>query len=286
MIQELVYIVIPVHNRMEYTRECIASLKDQIPEDQIIIVDDGSTDGTKEMLATRFPHVIVLSGDGNLFWTAAINMGIRHALKLGAEYVMTLNNDTIASEDFLSQMMYWARQHPNSLLGALDVDAKSKKPYYGGEVINWALAKSRYLLDELKENEMHGLHEVSLFPARGLLIPKKVFDTVGLFEEKLLPHYIADYDFTHLARRNGFPVYCNYDAKLYTYPEEGGDKKISKNKTLRNYYKHLFDIKGGGNLKNFTIYTFRNCPPLLVPLSLSIGYARRLLGFWKPKSRN
>lgn len=150
--------------------------------------------------------------------------------------------------------------------------------------MNWALAKSRFLLDELKETERHGLHEVSLFPARGLLIPKKVFETVGLFEEKLLPHYIADYDFTLLARRNGFLIYCNYDAKLYTYPEEGGDRKIIMNKTLANYYKHLFDIKGGGNLKNFTIYTFRNCPPLLIPLSLAIGYARRLLGFWKPKT--
>ena len=277
--------MIPVHNRMEYTRDCIVSLQGQIPLDQIIIVDDGSTDSTKEMLSTRFPQVVVLSGDGNLFWTAAINMGIRHALKLGADYVMTLNNDTIASETFLADMMRWAKQHPNSLLGALDVDVKSKKPYYGGERINWALAKSRYLLDELKESEHHGLHEVSLFPARGLLIPRKVFDTVGLFEEKLLPHYIADYDFTHLARRNGFPVYCNYDAKLYTYPEEGGDRKISKHKTLKNYYKHLFDIKGGGNLRNFTIYTFRNCPPLLIPLSLTIGCARRILGFWKPKPR-
>ena len=281
MTQELVYIVIPVHNRMEYTRDCITSLQDQIPKNRIIIVDDGSSDGTRQMLAATFPEVIVLLGDGNLFWTAAINMGIRQALKLGADYVMTLNNDTIASEDFLAKMMYWAKQRPNALIGALDIDVKSKKPYYGGEIINWTLAKSRYLLNELKESERHGLHEVSLFPARGLLIPRKVFESVGLFEEKLLPHYIADYDFTHLARRSGFPVYCNYDAKLYTYPEEGGDRKISKQKTLRSYYKHLFDIKGGGNLKNYTIYTFRNCPPLLIPVSLVIGYARRLLGFWK-----
>lgn len=285
MSQDQIYIVIPVHNRLEYTRDCLLSLQHQIPTDHIIIIDDGSTDGTKEMLATKFPEVIVLAGDGNLFWTAAINMGIRHALKAGADYVMTLNNDTIASEDFLKQMMFWSKQRPNSLIGALDVDIKSKKPYYGGEIINWALAKSRYLLDELQEVDQHGLHEVSLFPARGLLIPRKVFDTVGLFEEKLLPHYIADYDFTHLARRNGFPIYCNYDAILYTYPEEGGDRKISKHKSLKNYYKHLFHIKGGGNLKNFTIYTFRNCPAFLIPLSLTIGYARRILGFWKWQRR-
>ena len=279
------YIVIPVYNRKEFTQDCILSLEGQIPRAQIIIVDDGSTDGTKEMMATKFPEVIVLSGDGNLFWTAAINMGIRHALKLGADYVMTLNNDTIATDDFVVKMMDGAKQRPGSLIGALEVDVNTKKPTYGGEIINWTLAKSRYLLDNLSDTEQHGLHEVSLYPGRGLLIPRKVFETVGLFEEKLLPHYIADYDFTHLARRNGFPIYCSYDARLYNYTEESGDRKIIKHKTLKNYYDHLFGIRGGGNLRNYTIYTLRNCPPLLIPVSLFVGYARRFVGYWRPRSK-
>ena len=276
--------MIPVFNRKQFTHDCIQSLEGQIPRERIIIVDDGSTDGTQEMLAATFPEVIVLLGDGKLFWTAATNMGIRHALKAGADYVMTLNNDTVATENFVAKMMEGAAQHINSLIGALDIDIKTKKPYYGGEIINWALAKSRYLLDELSKSEQHGLHEVSLYPARGLLIPRIVFQTIGLFEEKLLPHYIADYDFTLMARRNGFPIYCSYDAILYTYSDESGDKKILKNRTLKSYYNHLFDIKGGGNLRNYTIYTLRNCPRPLIPISLLVGYARRFVGFWKPRA--
>jgi hypothetical protein len=91
---------------------------------------------------------------------------------------------------------------------------------------------------------------------------------------------MADYDFTLMANRHGFPVYCNYEAKLLTYPEEGGDHKIRKRKTLRNYFDHLFSIKGGGNLRNFTIYTFRNWPPNFILSALLLGYARRLAGFW------
>jgi GT2 family glycosyltransferase len=278
----MIYIVIPVHNRKRFTKDCIQSLQNQTYKNhKIIIVDDGSTDGTKEMLETEFPEVIVLHGDGNLFWTKAINLGIRKALDLGAEYIFTLNNDTVATQDLLEKMMVWGERTPNSLLGALDLNFNTKKPYYGGEIINWPLAKSRYLLDELDEKARHGLHEVSLFPARGLLIPRQVFEKIGLFDEKKLPHYMADYDFTHMAIRNGFKVYCNYDAKLYTFPEEGGDYKIRKNaKNLRNYYDHLFSIKGGANLRNFTIYTFRNCPWKHIPLSLAMGYLRRLGGYW------
>ncbi|ELR68508.1 glycosyl transferase, family 2 [Fulvivirga imtechensis AK7] len=276
----MISIVIPVHNRKKFTRNCLLSLERQtVHEHNIIVVDDGSTDGTGEMLEHEFPEVTVITGNGNLFWTAAVNLGIRHALVAGADYVMTLNNDTIAAVDFMEKMLYRSAEEPDALLGALDIDFGTLKPYYGGEVTHQVWNTSRYLLQELEEKDWKGLHEVSLFPGRGLLIPRVVFEAIGLFEEEKLPHYMADYDFTVLARRNGFKVYCNYDAHLFTYPEEGGDHKIRKKKSLRNYYNHLFSIKGGGNLRNFTIYTLRNSPAGLVPMHLIKGYVQRVFGY-------
>jgi GT2 family glycosyltransferase len=277
----MICIVIPVHNRKKFTEDCLLSLRDQThPADFVIVVDDGSSDGTAEILCQEFPEVIVLHGDGNLFWTAAINMGIRFALSLGADHILTLNNDTVASKDFVQKMLSAADQNPKALLGALDIDMVTKNPYYGGEIFNWRSGASRFLLTMLRKEEQNGLHEVSLFPARGLLIPRTVFDTIGLFAEKRLPHYLADYDFTLLARKSGFKVYCNYDAKLYTYSEEGGDHKIRKRKTLTSYFNHLFSIRGGGNLRNFTVYALRNCPPKDIFIALLTGYFRRIGGFW------
>src|SRR5688572_24387948 len=106
-------IVIPVHNRLQFTKDCLESLEKQtVRPDKIIIVDDGSTDGTEEVLAEMFPHVDVLRGDGTLFWTASINMGIRHAMLLGADHVMTLNNDTVASPTFVENMLRASRAVP------------------------------------------------------------------------------------------------------------------------------------------------------------------------------
>lgn len=277
----MISIIIPVHNRKNFTRNCLASLMAQTRRaDCIIVVDDGSTDGTCELLREEFPEVVVIGGDGNLFWTAAINLGIRYALDIGSDYVLTLNNDTVPSADFIEKMLWGADQKPRSLIGALDIDATTQTPYYGGEIFDWKRSQSTFLLEMLNKEDQCGLHQVSLFPARGLLIPRIVFETIGLFQEYQLPHYMADYDFTQTARRNGFAIYCNYEAALYTYPEEGGDHQIRKRKNLRNYFKHLFDIKGGGNLANYAVYTMRNCPREDLIRALLAGFARRIGGFW------
>lgn len=276
----LLYIIIPVYNRKKFTEACLHSLRKQtISNFKVIVVDDGSNDGTSEMIEKNFPEVTVLKG-GNLFWTAAINIGIRYALKNGAQYIMTLNDDTQTPDNFLEQMIKWTGQQPNSLFGALAVDSATGIPDYGGEILHPIWNTSRYYLNILSSDDQKGIHEVSLYPARGLLIPRQVFDKIGLFDEKKFPHYLADYDFTRLAIKNGFKVYCNYDAKLLTYPDEGGNRKILKKKTLKNYYLHLFGIKGGGNLKNFTLYSLRHSHPLVLPYHLLRGYCQRIFSYF------
>lgn len=276
----MIYIIIPVFNRKDYTKKCLESLRKQTYKDfRVVVVDDGSTDGTSDMLRKDFPEVIVLTGDGNLWWTASINLGAEKALEEGASYILTLNNDTIALEDFLEKMVMWSKKFPDAMLGAFGIDYHTKKPVYGGGIMDWKTASTRPLLKKLDEKEQTGLHEVNHFPGRGLLIPRKVFDTIGLFNQKKFPHYFADYDFTHQAVKSGFKLFCNYDAALYTFPDESGDRMNRKKKGFNSFYSHLFGIKGGGNIINFTNFAFRNCPPVYLPLFLSIGYVRRVFGY-------
>ena len=79
-----VEIVTPVHNRKEITLQCLKSLSKINQEGldvHIIVVDDGSTDGTSEAIESRYPEVEVIKGDGNLWYTEGTNVGVRAALK-------------------------------------------------------------------------------------------------------------------------------------------------------------------------------------------------------------
>ncbi len=275
------FIIIPVHNRLFFTKSCLNALRNQTIKDfHIVVIDDGSTDGTAEMIYSEYPDVILLHGSGNLWWTGATNLGVTYALEHGADCVMTLNDDTFPPPDFIENMMFCANRQPEALIGALAVDVETGQIVYGGEIINWLSGQSISLKDILKPEEMTGLHEVTHFPGRGLLIPSKVFKRIGLYDQVHFPQYAADYDFTHRAIRAGFKVYCNYDARLFIYPDASVSVPIRKIRSFKNYYYHLFSIKGAGNLKVFSWYALRNCPKRNLPFFFLQGSLRRILGYW------
>lgn len=281
------YIITPVFNRKDFTRNYLVALSRQTNKNfKIIIVDDGSTDGTTEMIEAEFPEVILLKEKGDLWWAEATNIGVRYAMTQGATYVMTLNDDTLPEPDYVEKMIYWSEKEPNALLGALALDQKTDEIIFGGENRDWKTGKSTYVLDGLSEEERFGLHEVSMFPGRGLLIPIKVFEKIGLYDSKNFPQTIADNDFTHRAVNNGFKIYCNYDAKIKIYPDESAAVTLKQNKSLKNYIDHLFGMRGGGNLKWFIKCTLKNCPKKYLLPFLSKGLASRVTGYWIDSLRN
>ena len=276
----MIYIVTAVFNRKKFTKNYLNALSKQTVKDfKIIIVDDGSVDGTSEMIQSDFPEVILLKKIGELWWSEATNIGVKYALGCGAEYIMTLNDDTLPVPDYMEKMIIWSQKKPSALLGALALDVHDNEIVYGGEILNWKSGIFEKILDTIPENTRNGLHMVNVFPGRGLLIPADVFNEIGFYDSKSFPQTVADLDFTVRANNAGYEIFCNYDAKIRIYIEESGGVKLNQNRNLKNYFQHLFGMKGSANLKFFTIFTFKNAPRRYLIQYWVNGILRRIFGY-------
>lgn len=286
----MMYIVTPVYNRKEFTRNYLYALEKQTNQNfKVIIVDDGSTDGTSEMIKKEFPEVILLEEQGDLWWAEATNIGVRYAMNTDATYIMTLNDDTVPNSDYIEQMIYQSRLKPNALLGALAINALDDSIIYCGEILNWKTARFESVLDNIIEGEVKSLYRVNTFPGRGLLIPITVFKEIGLYDSKNFPQTVADLDFTARTDNAGYEIFCNYEAKIKIYPEESGGVKLRKEKSFKHYYQHLFGMRGAGNLKWFSVFAFKNSPKKYLIQFLIKGISRRIGGYlleWGKELKN
>jgi GT2 family glycosyltransferase len=95
-------VVIPVHNRYELTTRCLALLREQTAPHRVIVVDDGSTDGTPERLRADWPEASVVRLDGNQGFAKASNRGVREGT---GEIVVLLNNDVECRPDLLERLV-------------------------------------------------------------------------------------------------------------------------------------------------------------------------------------
>jgi GT2 family glycosyltransferase len=252
----MLYIVIPVHNRIHLTRGCLVSLRGQTAQNsKIIVIDDGSTDGTSEMIEREFPEVVLLHGDGNLHWTGAINVGIRHALQSAGvtDYILLLNDDVVLDSDYCHNIVNAAHIKPGSIIGSVEVSVSNPAVIDdGGVAVDWITARHRVLHhgEKLSSFGKDYFQEVSILTGRGTLYPVSVFNNVGLFDDK---HFKACGD-TELPRRaflEGYPLYVCYDAVVKTTSDDKNSKHINKKSryAISDMWKYYFGIQSNCRLK-------------------------------------
>ena len=218
----MIYIVIPVHNRRELTRRCLACLAAQTYlHHREVVIDDGSTDGTSEMIRQEFPDALLLPGDGNLWWTEATNVGIRKVQQLlgttatANDFLLTLNDDTEVKPDYLQTLLDTEMAHFPCIVGSPSVDiAQPDKLEFAGTRMNLFLAGGHQLAADYdysyatlvaKTTEV----KTDSLPGRGTLIPMEVFAKVGLYDSVRFAHYMADVEFSVRANKAGYPLFVS-----------------------------------------------------------------------------
>lgn len=251
----LVYIVTPTFNGKDYVLQFLKSLAKQTYKNfKVVIIDDGSTDGTSAAIAKKYPDTIVLQGDGTLFWTGATNKGVKRALKDGAEYIITVNNDVEVEKHWIEMLVEAALKSPNCLVGSTIYFANDRKRvwFYGAEYE----FKTGKLVHREKITE--DLADSVWLTGMGVIIPSKVFNKIGLYDRKAFPQYFADADFSLRAKEAGFGLKVTSKAKLYNHVESAWDNKLMQTKKASAIFKMLFKFNSPYNMKARYIFYKRH----------------------------
>lgn len=238
-------IVAPVHNRRDITLQCLKSLSRINKKNldvHIIIVNDGSTDGTEQAINEQFPEVEVVKGDGNLWFTGGTNVGIITALKHDPDYILTINDDEVFDENFLVYMVECAENHPRSIVGSLLLlwdephklfQTSPKWDTWSGGFRHWQ-HQTVWTVPKLP-------WEVEIIVGNCVLYPATAIKEVGLLNEKRYPHY-GDAEYTPRMRRKGWRLLIEPRARVFCQPNNLPPRL--RKMPVKKLFKTLFVDKG------------------------------------------
>ncbi|MCM8782282.1 MAG: glycosyltransferase family 2 protein [Candidatus Omnitrophica bacterium] len=245
----LVDIVILNLNQERDTIECIESLKNMHYKNyRILLIDNGSTDGSGVRVKERFKDIEFLRSEENLGFAWGCNLGIKYFLKDGlADYVLLLNNDTKVSEDLLDALLEVGEADKRiGIVGAVNFYySHPERIHLAGHKFIWWLG-IQGVLEKIssKSKEVQGVSGCCM------LIKKEVIEKIGFLDERFFSYY-EDTDFCLRAKRRGFKVVVARDAKVW--------HKITKMfgaKTPQTYYIYT---------RNQPLFMLKNCPIVFLP---------------------
>lgn len=200
--QHLVWLLVPVHNRRDITRRCLVHLDNLGVRGwtRVMVIDDGSNDGTCEMLARDFSWVLTLRGDGNLWWAGAIRLGMEAALAAGADCICWINDDSLPDQGSLEMLVKVSLEH-KAVCGGVSRTSDGAFVYSGG-LIKRRWPRHAAIAPSPKESPM----AVEWLHGNMVAIPASVCAQIELPDCHWIKHNFADVDFTFRAHKAGIPV--------------------------------------------------------------------------------
>ncbi len=210
-------IVILNWNGYKDTSECIISLQ-KITYDnyQIVVVDNGSDAEEFNKLKNNLPNVRVLRSDVNLGFTGGNNLGIKNSLEEKADYILLLNNDTIAETNFIEPLLEVFERNPNVGIAAPQINyfTEPKKIWTEGGIISKIRGSGFAYSERYDDGKIIDDIEVTFVSGCCMLIKKEVFEKVGVFDDNFFL-YVEDADLCYRTTQSGYKIIVSHNSKIY-----------------------------------------------------------------------
>ena len=242
-------VILTCFNRKPKTLACLAALEQQEGQQSIqldvYLVDDGSTDGTREAVQTAHPNVKIIPGTGGLFWNGGMRLGFAQAIAVGYDYYLWLNDDTLlyphAVQTLLNTAQTLAESGENqAIITASTCDPETKELSYGGVVHHswWHPLKFRVIPPTETAKQCDTMY------GNCVLIPQTVVQILGNVESQFT-HYGGDFDYGLRAYQHNCSVWIA-PGYLATCPRNPPEESIwlSSKMPLQERFKKVLQPKG------------------------------------------
>lgn len=226
-------VIIPSFNGKKHVLRLVYSLYAASYKNlEIIIVDNGSIDGTIEALKKRFPTTIVVdAGKKNIGLTGCRNLGISVARR-SSKYFALMDADTVAEENMLLDLVEFMEDHPNCGISTPMILYLSNKKWVNqaGSYVNLFTGKVKVGWGSIKNFQKSIQIQNS---GTVLFIDRKVIDVIGGFDDELFMCY-EDVDFCLRAKNAGFEIwYCSI---AIAYHDQSLDENVWRPRILGRAY--------------------------------------------------
>lgn len=217
--EQRVVIIVLNWNGLKDTLACLDSLMQiTYPACEILVVDNGSTDGSPEALRAAFPQVTLLETGQNLGFVGGNNVGLEYARAAQADYALLLNNDTEVAPDFLDHLVEAAETDATAgIVGpAIYYYDQPETFWSAGGQIDWSRGATAMLgLNEVDRGQFGQMaRPVDFVTGCALLIKMRVVEQVGMLDPRFFAYY-EETEWCVRARRCGYNILFAPKAKIW-----------------------------------------------------------------------
>lgn len=233
-------------NSYEHTANCIASLQQVTPANfDVIVVDNGSEDGSGTLLQQNFAHIKYIQAPTNLGFAGGNNKGFEYAIAHGYAYALMLNNDTFVEPNFLELLTNYMDAHAN--VGAIQpkifFNNNRQKIWNGGSYflswLGWTYSKNYMRTAGPAQNNFA---EVDWITGCALLVRTSIVQQIGALNDHFFIYY-EDVDFSFRIRQAGYKLIFHPQSIIYHIAGMANKAKVKGKEGYANPYVHYLNFR-------------------------------------------
>ena len=256
-----IHIMLPVHNRRVITEKIIDCLLAQsFSNFHLLLIDDGSTDGTSEMVKAKIDNLTIIKGAGKWWWAGSLQQGIDW-LKRNAvdekDVIVFMNDDVSFDDQFLQTAINLLGKGDEFLLPQI-INKKTGEIEESG--VHADLKKLTFIV-------ARSAAEINCLPTRGLFMRMSTLCKVGDFYPRLLPHYLSDYEFTIRAYKLGFTLRTSSKLLISVDSTASGFREF-EGLSLLEFIRKYFSAKSPTNPIYWTAFTLLVSKKFFIPWNM------------------